>query len=124
MLLLTLLGDPKSTQHCYKMTCRGRFASMYMSKEAKEIKESYQWQAKNQIGVRTEYPLSTPLEININLFFGTKRKYDIDNFGKLLLDSLTGIVWQDDSQIGKMTIIKHYDKERPRIVIQVAELTL
>lgn len=113
---ITLLGEPKSTSHIYKMTCRGKFASMYMSKEGKDIKESYQWQAKSQWKKK---PLIEDLEISIKLFFGTKRKVDIDNFNKLILDSLTGICYVDDSQIQKATIEKHYDKNNPKTQITI-----
>src|ERR1017187_1427572 len=102
MLKIILLGEPKSTGHIYRTTCRGNFASVYMNKEGKELKESYCWQA---IAQNKRRPLITePIEVTIALFFGTKRKADVDNFNKLVLDSLTGIVWLDDSQIQKLTI--------------------
>lgn len=114
---IILLGEPKSNQKIYKITARGRFASMYMSAEGKKIKENYYYQAKSQW---KENILKDNLIIEINLYFGTKRKCDIDNFGKLLLDSLTGIIWEDDSQIQKMIVEKHYDKENPRIEINIS----
>ena len=43
-----LKGNPQSTNHIYKTTCRGKFASVYMSKEGKDLKESYQGQIKSQ----------------------------------------------------------------------------
>ena len=114
--MLKLLGEPRSTNHIYKMTCRGRFASMYMSAEGKSLKEDYQWQLKSQ----WKQPIITrDVELEVKLFFGTKRKNDIDNFNKLLLDSMTGIVFVDDSQITKLTISKHYSKEDPRIEVIV-----
>jgi Holliday junction resolvase RusA-like endonuclease len=33
---------------------------------------------------------------SIALYFGTKGKTDLDNFNKIGLDALTGIVWEDD----------------------------
>lgn len=115
-MVITLLGEPKSTQNVYKMTCRGSFASMYMSKDGKDLKESYSWQAKSQW---QKEPLTGEVYVGIKLYFGTKRRSDIDNFNKLLFDSLTGIVWVDDSQVQKMAIEKFYDKENPRIEISV-----
>jgi Holliday junction resolvase RusA-like endonuclease len=35
----------------------------------------------------------------------------------LSLDALTGIVYEDDSQIAEMTLKRAYDKQRPRIDI-------
>lgn len=115
-MIITLLGEPKSTQHVYKMTCKGRFASMYMSKEGKMIKDSYKHQSTLQWANK---PLTGDVSVTIVLYFGTKRKADIDNFNKLLLDSLTGICWEDDSQITDMKVCKRYDKLNPRIEIDI-----
>jgi len=114
-----LLGEPKSTSHIYKMTCRGRFASMYMSSDGRTIKKSYLKQVSEQW---QQEKILEPVSINIDLYFGTKRQCDIDNFHKLSLDALTGTVWEDDSQIQKMIVEKHYDKENPRIEIVINKL--
>lgn len=113
---IVLLGEPKSTQHIYKMTCRSGFAAMYMSKEGEEIKESYQWQAKSQY--MGKQPILGPLWLAINLFMGTKRRCDWDNFHKISMDALSGIIWADDHQIMTAIVRKHYDKENPRIEIE------
>lgn len=48
---------------------------------------------------------------------------DIDNYGKILLDSLTWIVYEDDKQIKLMTIqIMNPDKNNPRIELIIDEL--
>lgn len=116
MINLVLKGEPRSTNNIYKYVCRGSFPSGYMSAQGKAIKESYQWQAKSQ----HRSPLLTgPLEIEIRLYFGTKRRSDIDNFNKILYDALTGIVWEDDSQVMRSTTEKFYDKADPRIEINI-----
>lgn len=91
-----------------------------MTLKGKELKESYQWQAKTQW---KDKPTKEPIQVFIRLHFGTKRRQDIDNFNKILLDSLTGIVWEDDSQIEEMIVSKLYDKKNPRIEIEIVELT-
>lgn len=89
---------------------------MYMSAEGKSIKEDYGWQTRQQFKGE---PLITDLEISIKIYFGTKRKGDWDNFHKLSMDALTGIVWEDDSQIQKATVEKFYSKENPRIELDI-----
>ena len=111
-----LKGNPQSTNHIYKTTCRGKFASVYMSKEGKDLKESYQWQIKSQYKGK---PKTGDLDLRIELFFGDNRKRDIDNYNKILLDAFTGILWEDDSQIQSLLIVKNKDIKNPRI-----ELTL
>lgn len=89
---------------------------MYMTSEGKAIKESYQWQARSQY---RDIPLSEPLGASLRVFFSTKRQHDVDNYNKLILDALTGIVWVDDSQLQELHIYKDYDKEKPRIEITI-----
>lgn len=118
--MITLLGEPRSTSHIYKSVCMGRFPRVYMSKQGKDLKESYQWQAKSQWHAT---PLTRGLKLTLRAYFGTKRTQDIDNFNKLVLDALTGIVWEDDSQIQELHIYKDYCKENPRIELEVTELS-
>jgi Holliday junction resolvase RusA-like endonuclease len=115
---VVLSGEPKSTQHIYRNTCRGGFSTTYMTAEGKALKEKYQWEARSQWNGK---PLEGDIAVSITLYFGTKRRADLDNFNKLSLDALTGIAYLDDSQIGKLTIARAYDKTRPRIEIQVLQ---
>ena len=89
---------------------------MYMSKEGTDLKALYQWQAKQQWKGK---PLTGDIALEIVLYFGTKRKADLDNFNKLYLDSLTGVVYEDDSQIASLTLKRGYDKKRPRIEVTI-----
>ena len=109
---IVLKGKPKSTQWIYAQSGRIRF----MKKEAKELKEDYSWQARQQYKGK---PLEGTLEVYITVFYYTKRRIDWDNWHKLSMDALTGIVWVDDSQIRKATVVLDYDKLSPRIEIDV-----
>ena len=113
---IILKGNPLSTQHVYKITSRGKFASMYMSAVGVDRKKDYQWQCKSQW---KGDPTTLPFEVDVRLFFGDKRTRDIDNYNKLILDAMSGIVYIDDSQIQALHIYKDYDKENPRIEILI-----
>ena len=56
-------------------------------------------------------------EFPITLPFHTK-KPDLDNLAKLYLDSLTGVVWKDDSQVWSLHLYKEYSAE-PRVEITI-----
>ena len=87
-----------------------------MTPEGKALKEQYQWEAK----VQWKRPILTgPLSMHIRFFFGSKRKRDLDNQNKLVLDALTGIAYEDDSQIDELHLYRHYDKSAPRIEIEL-----
>ena len=89
-----------------------------MTAQGKSIKTAYQWEAQAQW--RTP-PLTGELKVTARFFFGTKRKADLDNFNKLWQDALSGIVYEDDSQIAELHLYRHYDKAKPRIEITVCQ---
>lgn len=70
-----------------------------MTREGKALKGQYQWEAKSQWkGV----PLQGDVAVRIAFYFKTRRKRDLDNQNKLVLDALTGIVYADDSQVADL----------------------
>jgi len=119
LIKITLLGDPRSTQHCYKYRRQGNFISGYMDSKCKSLKVDYKKQIMAQY---TSLPFKQHLAVELTLWHGTKRKVDIDNFCKLIFDSLTGLVYEDDSQIMELKITKNYDKENPRAELILREL--
>lgn len=88
-----------------------------MTAQGKAIKEAYQWEAKSQWGAE---PLTGDLDVSIRFFFKTKRKRDLDNQNKLVLDALSSIVYEDDSQIAALHLFRDYNVARPRIEITIA----
>ncbi len=116
---ITLKGKPRSTNGLYKTMCRGNFPSRYLTNEGRALKEDYQWQAKKQM--KGQKLLDGDLVVWIDTYHDTHRKNDWDNFHKLSMDSLTGIVYRDDSQIVRAVVNKRYDKSNPRIEISIGE---
>ena len=116
---ITIIGKPRSTNNIYKTLCRGNFPTRYLSAEGKALKEDYQWQAKSQWhnGI-----LTGPIKVTIHTYHDNCRKNDWDNFHKLSMDALTGIVYLDDSQIEEATVIKGIDRAIPRIEIEIEEI--
>lgn len=87
-----------------------------MTAAGKDLKTAYKLEAKAQWKKR---PTKRAIDLSVSLFFGTKRKADVDNFNKLSLDALTGVVYEDDSQISDLHIHRRYDPKHPRIEIEV-----
>ena len=116
MVKIILSGNPLSTQLIYRSACRGKFPVRYMIKEGKELKELYQSEARKQYKGKV---MSADCDMEMTLFFKDKRRRDVDNYNKLVLDALEGIVYEDDKQIQKLTVIKNYSKENPRIEINI-----
>ncbi len=91
-----------------------------MTPEGKAIKEMYQYEAKKQW---KEKPLTGKIDVTLTFYFKTKHRRDLDNQNKLVLDALSGIVYEDDSQIDVLCLFREYDAANPRIEIGLKEIS-
>lgn len=64
-----------------------------------------------------------PLELYATFFRGDRRRVDLDNLAKAVLDGLNGVAWLDDAQIVELHLWKQYDSVYPRLQVMVAEVT-
>jgi len=64
-------------------------------------------------------PLTGDVTMNILFYYGDKSRRDIDAYIKILLDSMEGIVFENDVQITEMHIYKSYDKQNPRTEVSI-----
>jgi len=64
-------------------------------------------------------PLVGDVCMNVIFYFPDNRKRDMDTHLKALQDSMTGIVYEDDSQINEMHVFKCIDKENPRVEVSI-----
>jgi len=60
--------------------------------------------------------------VEIVFCFKDKRRRDVDDYFKLLIDSLTDVVWKDDSQIVKLCGYKILDDVKNIIYISIEKL--
>jgi len=114
-MIIELVWNPLSTSHIYYMGWK----SSFMKTPARNQKNSYITQATSQY---TWPILYCDIVIEANIYFGDKRIRDIDNYNKLWMDSLQGILYKDDKQVVGLLLYKHYDKENPRITIHTIDI--
>ena len=62
------------------------------------------------------------VSVRIELYLDNKRKNDIDNFVKPILDCMSEIIFVDDRQVTELIARKHYDKYNPRLLIFVDKI--
>lgn len=51
-----------------------------------------------------------------------KKKPDADNIAKIILDSLNGIAYKDDSQVIELAIIKRWTEDTERVEFELQEV--
>ncbi len=63
--------------------------------------------------------IEQPIRVDLHFFRSNRRRVDLDNLAKLVLDALNGEVWADDSLIVDLRVTKAVDRVRPRTVVRV-----
>jgi len=97
--MLTLdLPYPPSVNHYWRMA-RGRW---YISAEGKRYRAAVLAEARDRA-----FSLAAPLRVDVALTMPDKRRRDVDNVLKALLDALQYAgVYADDSQIEELHVVK------------------
>ncbi len=88
---------------------------MYKNKEATDYATGAYYSLLSQY--RGHPLLEGGVKLDLHIYFPTKRKRDIDNPLKLLLDVLVGVVYIDDSQVMELHVHKGYDPSNPRVEV-------
>lgn len=107
---IILEWKPQSTQNSYWQVRNRR----YLKKEAKEMKQYYIKQIKEQYKWNV---IEWDVIIQIDLYRPDKRRRDWDNRHKLSMDALEWIVLQDDSQIMQAIVTKYVGDARIELLI-------
>lgn len=93
---------PVGINQAYPTNRSGR---RFLSDEGKEWKKELGWAFKKGKPQKGEFG------IEIYLTFGDKRRRDADSGLKLILDALTGVVYEDDNQVKEIYISREYGKK-------------
>lgn len=110
----TVYGNPVPAQRARVM--RGGWS--FTPKRTIEAEEAVAaaWRAAAQ---GRWFPIGA-LDMTVGFYLGDRRRKDVDNLLKTVLDGLTkGSAWSDDSQVRLLTAAVHMDREHPRTVVSV-----
>jgi len=89
----------------------------FLCKEGKEYKEKVAKIANNTSKPTDFDSKSKKIVMKIDYYFGDLRRRDCSNYDKGILDSLSKILYDDDSQIKRLTLEKFIDKVNPRVEV-------
>jgi len=80
-----------------------------------EEAQQYKWQVKLLCGQLDPFPGNVSLTISI---YRARKSGDLDNYLKVALDSLKGILYPDDNAVVEIHALRHDDKDNPCMVLQ------
>ena len=115
MIELEINEIPPTINNYYGHRVCGKHAIKFLSHKGRDFKA----RIKELATQSKQEKLEGDLFMIIELQFPTKRKADIDNYCKALLDALTGVFYEDDSQITELNITKSYEKNQPKTKITI-----
>lgn len=115
-----------------------RTGAVYTPSKTASFEEKVKWAFKGKYNI-AEKPSEKPFKAKITAIFKpaeslskkkkeeliTKVDYtqkpDADNIAKIILDSLNGLVYKDDSQVSTLLVLKDYGQEN-KIIVELEEI--
>ena len=95
---------PPTVNSYYGHTCKGKRLIPYIKAKGKQYRKDVEQAVVEQVGYLS---LDESLHVEVILYPPDKRKRDLDNYMKALLDALTlAQVWEDDSLIDQLSIFR------------------
>lgn len=111
LVSIVLTGEPKS-----KARPRVGFGRGYTPQTTRTAETDIGWQLRTVIRRPNE---TDDLAVTLRFFSGTRRRTDLDNLVKLVLDACNGIVWRDDSQVVQLHAQLERGAARARTELEV-----
>jgi len=109
-------GTPRAKQS-FNYTKNG---GGYTSPQVKEWQNTVRLRARNVMALAGIEPIRGEVAVRLVFVLKTKRVIDCDNLSKAVLDSLKNIVFEDDTNVVNLHIVKHVKpKARPGVFIEV-----
>lgn len=89
---------------------KGNYVGIYTPKKTRDYEEHVRLSAPPMQKM-------TNVSCTLVIFFQDRRRRDIDNVAKSLLDALNGVAWEDDSEVVELHLYRRYDKLSPRVEV-------
>ena len=103
--LTIVLPFPPSVNHYWRHVVKGKYVRTLISAAGRDFKRKVARALQAQLGGQRE-PILGHCRLYVALHAPDRRRRDVDNYAKALLDSLTEAgVWADDSQIQDLRLV-------------------
>jgi crossover junction endodeoxyribonuclease RusA len=98
----------------------GANGHVYTPAETKAAEGAIGWAARSIL--RGRRPASGPLLVTAVFYVADRRRRDVDNLLKTVMDGLNRIAWDDDSQVVQVSALIVLDRLDPHTEVTVTEL--
>lgn len=114
------LPFPPSANSYYRHPTKGKLAGRHLiSQEGRSYREEIIYKVSP---LKINY--AGRLAVTLRCYMPDNRRRDLGNIEKALCDALTHArLWNDDSQIDDLRIVRHEVVKGGKVVVQVCELT-
>ena len=103
-MTFTINLKPISVNHAYSSSPKHN--RRFLTAEGIMYKNSVAWIVQGQLPKGYRPSPNDLFNVKVCFNFKDRRRRDVDDYFKLLIDALTGLIWSDDSQIIMLTGVK------------------
>jgi crossover junction endodeoxyribonuclease RusA len=108
-----VLPLPPSANVYWRYTSTGVYVS--------EAAENYKAAVKLRALLQRMSPFAGEVAMYVHVY-RQRKAGDLDNFAKVLGDSLNGVAYHDDSQVVELHMWRHDDKANPRVEVEIRRI--
>jgi len=114
VVTFTVLGEPRSKQRP-RVTARGTFTPQETIIAERAVRDAWRSTGHPQFVYE--------VLVDITFYNGNRRRRDLDNMAKLVLDALNKEAYADDVQVVELNVRKLFtEKEKARTIITIRDL--
>lgn len=74
-------------------------------------------EANLAMGNRT--PMTTPVAVTLDFYLPDRKRRDLDNLAKAVMDACNNVVWKDDNQVHVLKLFKWFGRKETGITVYV-----
>lgn len=110
-------GEPRAKQS-FRVTHKGKKTAGFQPARLRSWQEAVAWEAK-LAGFKPDNLLAGEIGVSLTFYLPTRRKIDLDNLSKAVLDGMNGVVYEDDQQTVELRIRKFYRPSAPGVRVRI-----
>lgn len=111
----TLYGEPKAWSRA------GSHGSQRFTPAAVRVEQARHREAA-ELARPIAWPLTGAFVVHVVAYLGTKRRPDVDNLGKLVMDGIQGVAFENDNLVERLVVDRRLDRDDPRTEVRVMRI--